>query len=604
MLFAEQLKSYLISRLYGRGVDKIENPAIILAAKRRSRAQKGNEQFNCFMTTEEQLFDIIKQLKQTNLHQKNSTKSRTQVLVKIKDSYHYTYVDIQNDCGNLSFFILDAAGTADTSLFVDKLKQIHRQERIYFCPQRIQKDGESCFYFSLSHAETFSKIDWHEQLAEMSSSGKLQNWNKENYYLLERPHLPLPAFKQSHHLSIGKKELSERQEAERQQIVNKHNESLEQHLKRHETPPKKVNVNGVTSTIDNGYIAHKIQSYQQLIERYIDGHYGELSLFDYFKEHYSCFSMDSLAAQLGAQEPRELSEMEWKSRFLLDAIRRNSPQFPILEAVFSENPDIHTEIAEDTPIFCEAVRNGDLEALECLASKGISVDQQDPLSGLAPVHIIVKEVEGLSQQVQLLAFLKNHNANLLAIDPQGKNILDYLTNRKDEDYRYLFLQSLIEIEPRFAQEYPDILNMQPKNSLIPLLGDKKKILSCSDLLKSLASIDTIGNKLAYLEKAFEVIKYNPGGLYSTRTKKHLLQSHNESYSDRQLNDIHALKLAYCNLVKSALADDNVDKHALAEITENSCLIDFNRTCYRFFVKKTTNSRQQLDVLLAPYAYSY
>ncbi|CEK10772.1 ankyrin repeat domain-containing protein [Legionella hackeliae] len=316
------------------------------------------------------------------------------------------------------------------------------------------------------------------------------------------------------------------------------------------------------STIDSGYIDHKFESYKILVNKYIDSGYGEISLFQFFKENYYCRSQNFFAASLGAGDKFELWDEALKIKFMKFATKSHATYFPILDGVFAENPNILKELG-DTPIACVAMKNAvayfNVATIACLVKDGASVDQKDPKTGLAPVHIVVKEFLVDSYKVDAIRFLKGNGADILAKDNEGKTILDYLDFNKEEDIK--LLKFLIEIEPRIAIEHPQLLtiNLDVKNPILDLLGDEKKVLTSNDLLENLKGIDDICQKLFCLDEAYKSIIANDN-IYSAQPK-HRLQSYNEAYSDRQLKDIQALKFAYCDLIKSEVDKGTCDKES-------------------------------------------
>ncbi|CEK10773.1 YopJ family acetyltransferase [Legionella hackeliae] len=239
MLFAQKLKSYFANiALRSPKLSDFAGAAIV-AAKKHARAKK-NDVFDCFVIPQKPFLQAIAQLNDKNINREKGIQSRTQALVRVT-SVHFTYVDIQNTNGELSFFILDAAGAPEAVALSKEIQKQHPNAKVFYCLQRIQKDGESCFNFSLSHAESFSKIkDWHSQLSAFAAEGILkqdiQGDEKQGPYILERKHIPIQAFKQAHRQEIGIKELLTRDEVETMRPVNKYDESLSKHLQRHQIP--------------------------------------------------------------------------------------------------------------------------------------------------------------------------------------------------------------------------------------------------------------------------------------------------------------------------------------------------------------------------------
>ncbi len=114
-------------------------------------------------------------------------------------------------------------------------------------------------------------------------------------------------------------------------------------------------------------------------------------------------------------------------------------------------------------------------------------------------------------------------------------------------------------------------------------------------------------KLQYLENAFVLITGNHGRIRYVTTGRHgsFLASHNIQYSDRQLNDIKALKDFYLKLIQSELSSKKGLLLGffglLKEVVKSSHLVDFNRTRYRTAWRAMTGTRKEITrcLLAAP-----
>lgn len=114
-------------------------------------------------------------------------------------------------------------------------------------------------------------------------------------------------------------------------------------------------------------------------------------------------------------------------------------------------------------------------------------------------------------------------------------------------------------------------------------------------------------KLIFIEGAFKFIinneintENNSRPYQADKLSKRWGYSHNTQYSDKQLAAIEWLKTTYkhCLRIVPYDATDTDNNKIIKEITQNSELIKFNRTRYKFFVKDVTRSSKIVADLLA------
>ncbi|CAM4464407.1 MAG: hypothetical protein LEGION0403_FIIPPAGN_02376 [Legionella sp.] len=125
------------------------------------------------------------------LNSEKAKDERFQIVLKYNDKFvgHWLTLDIQRINGELKFFVLDFANCLSYDLNILLMIEKYCPEaKISFAGPPIQRDQESCAYFSIVTAVNLSKINnLHEQLDGKESKGPLgqfrsyQDWVEQQF---------------------------------------------------------------------------------------------------------------------------------------------------------------------------------------------------------------------------------------------------------------------------------------------------------------------------------------------------------------------------------------------------------------------------------------